>query len=250
MKYIYFDCYAGFDVKMALGSLIDMSKDTESAKKAAIAITPDAGLFTEEVKRQSMEATLAYFEFGFPEERNPADVLDNLCFDDDVKTKLKLWFRLKSDGKKYSNSEQIKEMVYCAACLNIIKNLGVKDIFVSCVYQGKGVITSENNITVIPSPHTELLAKMASIHTAPANIEKEILTPGGIMLLYVLGAKYMSPKAHNVLKSGYGAGEENLNIPNITRCILAQDGEDELNLNLEAVFSEMNTEFASFAKNE
>ena len=95
---------------------------------------------------------------------------------------------------------------------------------------------------------TELLCKMAGLHTAPVSIEKEILTPGGIMLLYVLGAKHMPPKAHNVIKSGYGAGDEQLSVPNITRCILAQDGEDELNLDFETVFSKMNTEFASFAK--
>ena len=122
------------------------------------------------------------------------------------------------------------------------------DVFVSSVYQGNGVIATENNITVIPSPHTELLAKMSGMHTARVDIEKEILTPGGIMLLYVLGAKYMPPKAHNVLKSGYGAGAENLSIPNIARCILAEDNEDEPSLNLEAVFSEMNTEFGILSK--
>ena len=248
MKYIYFDCYAGFDVEMALGSLIDMTKDTDSAKKAAIAITPDAKLYTEETKRQSMEAMLAYFEFGFPEDRSAEDVLENLCFDDDIKSKLKLWYKLKSDGKKHENSEQIKELIYCSACLNIIKNLEVTDVFISSVYQGNGVIATENNITVIPSPHTELLAKMSGMHTARVDIEKEILTPGGIMLLYVLGAKYMPPKAHNVLKSGYGAGAENLSIPNIARCILAEDNEDEPSLNLEAVFSEMNTEFGILSK--
>lgn len=248
MKYIYFDCYAGFDVEMALGSLIDMTKDIESAKKAAIAITPDVNLYTQETKRQSMEALLAYFEFGYPEERDASDIVDNLCFDNDIKSKLKLWLKLKSDGKKYSNFEQIKELIYCAACLNIVKKLEITDIFVSSVYQGSGITTCGNSITVIPSPHTELLAKMAGIHTASVNVEKEILTPGGIMLLYVLGAKHMSPKAHNVIKSGYGAGSENLSIPNITRCIIANDEEDELNINLETVFSEINTEFGVLSK--
>lgn len=248
MKYIYFDCYAGFDVKMALGSLIDMTKDTESAIKIARAITPDVYLYTEETRRQSMEATLAFFEFGTPEERNAAEVIESLCFDEDIKLKLKLWLKLKSDGKKKREYSDVIELIYCAACLNIIKNLDVKDVFVSSIYQGSGAIATEKSITVIPSPHTELLCKMAGLHTAPVSIEKEILTPGGIMLLYVLGAKHMPPKAHNVIKSGYGAGDEQLSVPNITRCILAQDGEDELNLDFETVFSKMNTEFASFAK--
>ena len=249
MKYIYFDCYAGFDVKMALGSLIDMTKDTESAIKIAKAITPDVHLYTEETKRQSMEATEAFFEFGTPEERNASEVIQSLCFDDDIKTKLKLWLKLKSDGKKNRQYNEVEELIYCAACLNIIKHLDVKDVFVSSIYQGSAAITTEKNITVIPSPHTELLCKIAGLHTAPISIEKEILTPGGIMLLYVLGAKHMPPKAHNVIMSGYGAGDENLSVPNITRCILAQEGEDEISLNFESMFSEMNTEFASFAKN-
>ena len=46
MKYIYFDCYAGFDVQMALGSLIDMSENKDLAKKAGAAVFGEVTLFT------------------------------------------------------------------------------------------------------------------------------------------------------------------------------------------------------------
>lgn len=249
MKYIYFDCYAGFDVQMALGSLIDMNSDATLAKSTALCLAYEATVLTETVKRQSMEANLVCFDFYYPEEQPIIDIIENCTLDSDIKSKLKLWYKLKSDGKVKDFHKEFSELVYTAACLSIIKEEECDAVFVSSVYQGSGVNTLDGSFSIIPSAHTELLAKMADIHTAPHSIDREILTPGGIALLYVLEAKHMSPQAHNVIKSGYGAGNEELSIPNITRCILA-DKEDtkEANLNFEAMISEMYAEIGSLAK--
>ncbi len=246
MKYIYFDCYAGFDVQMALGSLIDMNSDTSLAQSTALCMAYEATVLTETVKRQSMEANLVCFDFYYPEEQPIVEIIENCTLDSDIKSKLKLWYKLKSDGKAKDFQKEFCELVYAAACLSIIKEEECDAVYVSSVYQGSGVNTSDGCLYVLPSAHTELLAKMANIHTAPHSIDKEILTPGGIALLYVLEAKHMSPGAHNVIKSGYGAGNEDLSIPNITRCILA-DKEDtrEANLNFEAMISEMYAEIGA-----
>lgn len=250
MKYIYFDCYAGFDVQMALGSLIDMSKNDMYAKKAASDISPGCMLFSEEVKRQSMDALLVHFDMEIPDECSINDVIDASSLDDEIKSTLKLWYKFKSDGMIHNFADEFKELVYCAACVASIKAIEADAIYVSAISQGNAVLTDGNKITAIPSPHTELLGKMADIYTVPSGIEKEILTPGGIALLYVMGAKHMPPKAHNVMESGYGAGSENLPVPNIVRCITAEDTNDELNLNFETMFSQINTEFGALAKAE
>ena len=245
MSYIYFDCFSGFDVQLALGALIDMSKDTQVAQKAVGALIKDALIYTEETKRQSMEGTLAYLDFCVTEEKPINEIIDVSDLSDEMKSKLKRWYKLKSDGRHYHFYDEINDLLFCAASLALIENSGAEKVYFSAIYQGKGVIAGENNITVIPSPHTELLTKMANILVTPANIDKEILTPGGIAFLYVLNAEYMSPKAHNVIKSGYGAGAEDLPIANVARCVLADDYEKELGLNIESLMSDIYTEFGA-----
>lgn len=249
VKYIYFDCYAGFDVQMALGSLVDMTKDKTLAQNTALCMAYEATIFTEDVKRQGMDACLACYDFYYPEEQPIIEIIENCTLEDDIKSKLKQWYKLKSDGKARDFQEEFNELVYAAACFSIIKEENPDAVFVSAVYQGSGVNTSDGSFALIPSAHTELLAKMADLHISPYSIDSEILTPGGIALLYVLEAKYMSPGAHNVIKSGYGAGSGNLSIPNIARCILAnKDETTETKLNFEAMISEMYAEIGSLAK--
>ena len=56
----------------------------------------------------------------------------------------------------------------------------------------------------------------------------------------------MSPQSHDVIKSGYGAGEDELSIPNIARCVLANEDETEESfLNFEALISNMHTEIGT-----
>ena len=242
MKYIYFDCYAGFDVQMALGSLIDMSENKDLAKKAGAAVFGEVTLFTQEVKRQSMEALLAYFDFPYPDEQDIGEFIEKSELSEEIKTKLRLWNKVKSDGRKHNFIEEIRELACCAACLELIDSIGADEVYVSAIYQG----APGGNA---PSDHTRLLCKMADILTYPAPCEKEILTPGGAALLYVLGAKHMGPGAHDVIKSGYGAGEEILSMPNIVRCIFAGKNDlEELNLNFEALISDMCAEIAALAK--
>lgn len=250
MKYIYFDCFAGFDVQMALGALADMAKDSVTAENAARALLESASLSAIEVKRQGMEAVLAGFSYAVSQKTEPADIIENAVFHDDIKSRLKLWLKLRTNDGKITDSKSdiLNELLYVAACLNLIKDAGAKAIYVSGIMQGVGVNTDNDEISVIPSPYTDFLCKMADIHIREFTWDKELLTPGGAALLYVIGAEYMPQKAHNVVKSGYGAGAEELEIPNILRAILADDSDDELSLNFETVISEMYTEFGAFAE--
>ena len=243
MKYIYFDCYAGFDLQMALGALIDMSGMNGLAEKIARDIVPGAQLFCENVKRQSMDAVMAYFDFSCEDDGDIYAFADCICTDEKTKSKLKRWLTVKDDGKRHNFSDEVRELVYCAVCLEIIKSLEADKVCISAVSQGSGVVQNGGSIDFIPSKHTELLTKMAGIPTLEINADEEILTPSALAFLYVLGAEYMPPGAHNVIKSGYGAGVKLLSVPNIARCILANDDSDEVELGFECIFSEFASEY-------
>ena len=241
MKYIYFDCYAGFDVQMALGSLIDMSDKKDLALKTAQDILEPVTLYTEQTKRQGMDALLVYFDFSYSKSDDTHKLIENSALDEALKTKLRSWYKLKSDGKKGNYIEDTRELLMAAASFAIIDSLEVDSFYVSALFQGGG-----GNFKT--SSHTELLAKMSELPIYPCAEQKEILTPGGIAFLKVLGAKYLSPQSHDVIKSGYGAGDDELSIPNIARAVLANDdGSEELFLNFEALISDMQAEIGAIA---
>ena len=235
---------------MALGALADMTKDTETARTAAERLLEGASLLVVEVKRQSMEALFAYFDYAIPDKADPEDITESSLFNDDIKSKLKLWLKLRTnDGKINADKLDIlNEVLYVAACLSIIKETGAEKVYISQISQGSGIQTKNDELSLIPSPHTEFLCKMADIHIKDVELSKELITPGGAALLYVLGAQYQPRKMHNIIKSGYGAGAEDLEIPNILRAVLANDSDDEMCINFEAVISEMYTEFGVFAE--
>ena len=239
MKYIYFDCYAGFDVQMALGSLIDMTDSTDLAQKTAECIIKPLTLYTEQTKRQGMDALFAYFDFSYSKSDDTLFLIENSSLDESLKTKLKSWYKLKSDGKKGNDIENTRELLMTAAAFAIIDSLDAQNFYVSALFQGGGADFK-------PSAHTELLGKIADLPIYPCSETKEILTPGGIAFLNVLGAKYMSPQSHDVIKSGYGAGEDELSIPNIARAVLANEDETEESfLNFESLISNMHSEIGS-----
>lgn len=239
MKYVYFDCYAGFDVQMALGSLIDMTDNIDLAQKTAECILEPLTLYTEQTKRQGMDCLFAFFDFSYSKSDDTMFLIDNSSLDEKLKTKLKSWYKLKSDGKKGNDIEDTRELLMVAAAFAIIDSLDAEKFYVSAIFQGGGE-------SFKPSAHTELLGKIADLPIYPCAETKEILTPGGIAFLNVLGAKYMSPQSHDVIKSGYGAGEDELSIPNIARAVLANEDETEESfLNFEALISNMQAEIGT-----
>lgn len=249
MKYIYFDCYAGFDLQMALGSLISMSENERLALEAAKKLVPGAELYTENVRRQSMDALYAYFDISMCDEGMALkELVEKADWDNSFKDKLKRWLSVKDDGIKHDYIQELKELVYCAACLELINSFEADKLYISAIKQGSGVVEKDLSLEFIPSKHTELLGKMAGIPEVSVNIEKEISTRGALAFLYVLNAEYMKPGAHNVIKSGYGAGEELLSLPNITRCILANENQEGAELNFDSMFSEFECGFSGLAK--
>lgn len=243
MKYLFFDCHGGFDLQMAVSALIDMTDNKDIAMKALELIGIKAELISSRVTRCGMDAYLAYADFEVDENKSINDIIDSSRLDDKIRSRLKLWSKLKSDGRPYNPQKEQRSLIYASLCLSIIESIDAERIYISDILQGNAMGTDGAEFKFIPSAHTELLCKMAGLHTSPANIAKEILEPDAAAMLYILNAEYLAPRVHNVIKSGYGASDTDLmDIPNIARCIIADDGEatEIVYRDFEAIISDMN----------
>ncbi len=242
MKYLFFDCHGGFDLQMAVSAIIDMTENDETAREAASLLPIAGGLSTSRVKRCGMDALLAQLETKTDEEGSIAEIIEALSLSDSLKSKLKLWHKLRSDGKPYNREKEQRELCYAVLCLILVERLGIERIYISEILQGNAMGTEGADLKIIPSAHTELLTKMAGLRTRSVNIPKEILEPSAAALLYIINAEYLPPRMHNVIKSGYGASQSDLSeVPNIARAVIAEDGEasEEVYRDFEAIISDM-----------
>ncbi len=234
MKYLFFDCYGGLDVQMLASALADMADNMDFIKKTAELMPIKSEILSSRVNRCSMDAYLLHLACEISEGESISDIIEKSGLDDKIKSRLKLWYKLKSDGKPYKPESDQRELMYAAVCLSLIESLSPEHVYISEILQGNAMGAEGGELRFIPSAHTELLCKMAQLRTKQTDIAREILEPGAAALLYILDAEYLEPKMHNVIKSGYGASDnELLEIPNIARCLMAEDGEDK-----EAVYTD------------
>lgn len=244
MKYLYFDCFAGFDVFMALGAVADMLGCTDEAQKMIKKLDSAASLSFSEVKRAGMESCLAQLTLA-PDNSEVTfsyftDKIDSLEICDNTKKILGKFIKIKSEAMavnpeeaKFSLSGELAEIYAVAIFGELLSNQNISGIYCSDVHISDGVIFTDNGFEPVTTPETGYIAKKYNINTAPCVTGKEIFNEGGAAMLGALGA-VSSCVSGTVLKIGYGAGESELEtLPNILRAVLGEEGEFE-GLNFEA----------------
>ena len=114
--------------------------------------------------------------------------------------------------------DSIVDIVGTAICLEY---LGIERVFVSRVNTGSGFVKCAHGLMPVPAPATaELLKGIPSYHEGA---EKELATPTGAAVVKTL-AKYAKdlPEDFATESIAYGAGTQELEIPNVLRLYLGE----------------------------
>lgn len=114
-------------------------------------------------------------------------------------------------------TDSIIDIVGTAICF---KELNVDKVVATKVHVGSGFVKCEHGIIPVPVPATMEIIKDNKIPFFSRSIGRELVTPTGAAIVAELVDEYSDMPNMEIEKIGYGAGNRDLEIPNMVRFIL------------------------------
>jgi uncharacterized protein (TIGR00299 family) protein len=251
MKILYYDCFAGISGDMHLGALIDLGVDPDHLlthlKKLnldgyEINITRDerkgisgtrVDVILRDTAKRSKEskhpegANLS--QTGHKHHRNLEDIsgiIDRSKLPGQVKERsLKMFWKLaeaeaKIHGKTINEVhfhevgaiDSIVDIVGAAICIEYLKP---DQILASEVQLGGGFVKCAHGTFPVPAPATAEILKDVPVRTGA--VEFECTTPTGALILACNVDEFVPMQGMKILKTAYGIGQKDPDIPNVLR---------------------------------
>lgn len=234
MHTAYFDCIAGASGDMMLGALVDagLPGDQLEAELSKLRLK-DFHLHIGRVSKNAFSAVKVdvHVHDDTPE-RHLADirkVVDDSSLSDHVKeTATRIFTRIcEAEAAIHDSSVDkvhlhevggVDAIVDVCGTLAGLEAMGVEQIQVSPFPLGRGFVTGAHGQIPLPAPAALALMKGCPVVGTP--IDAELVTPTGAAVLSEV-ADGFGPIPPMALKSiGYGAGSNDLEIPNVLRLIV------------------------------
>ena len=254
---------------MNLGALIDLGVDAEYLKQELGKLNIRG--FHLEVKkdtRKGISGTKADVIIENPEKEHHRhlhhieDLINKSLLSDSVKKRSLKIFDLiaEAEAKIHNTSKQhvhfhevgaldsIADIVGAAICLEFLK---VDIVNSSPVQLGGGFVRSAHGIIPVPAPATSEILK--SVPVKSGLIEHEATTPTGAAILVATVDQFTPDLNFKIIKTAYGLGNRDTEIPNVLRVYLGESLEsvtsdveiEEANI-IECNIDDMNPEWFEF----
>ena len=264
-RILYYDCFAGISGDMNLGALVDLGVDAGHLEKELAKLNIEG--FRLEVKsdmRKGISGTKVTVVVDNPENEKHRHLshiealINNSSLSEGIKQKSLAIFDLvaEAEAKVHNISKEqvhfhevgaldsIADIVGAAICQEYLE---VDEIQASPVQLGGGMVKCAHGMMPVPAPATAEI--VADIPVKTGLVDYEATTPTGAAILAATVDRFESHMELVVLKTGYGIGQRDGEIPNVLRVYLAEgsarvteDVEEEEAVMLECNLDDMNPE--------
>ncbi|UCC43147.1 MAG: nickel pincer cofactor biosynthesis protein LarC [Candidatus Zixiibacteriota bacterium] len=236
MHVIYFDCFAGASGDMILGALIDAGLESDALIRELAKLNLSGyRIASEKVTKNGISGTRVQVE---TEEQKAhrhlqdiMNIIDGSELSPAIKDRSKAVFQrlAEAEARVHNTSpdhihfhevgalDAIVDIVGAVVGLDL---LGIEAVHASPMHVGTGYVDCQHGRIPVPSPATmELLRGIPVVSTG---IEAELTTPTGAAILTTLSESFGSMPSMSVGRAGYGAGQRDLEIPNLLRVVVGQ----------------------------
>ncbi len=238
-RILYYDCFAGISGDMNLGALVDLGVDAGHLERELGKLNIEG--FRLEVKadmRKGISGTRVTVVVDHPENqkhrhlRHIEELINNSTLSDRIKEKSLAIFNLVAvaEARVHNISKEkvhfhevgaldsIADIVGAAICQEYLE---VDEIQASPVQLGGGMVKCAHGMMPVPAPATAEI--VAEIPVKTGLVDYEATTPTGAAILAATVDRFESRMELVVLKTGYGIGQRDGEIPNVLRVYLAED---------------------------
>ncbi len=268
MKILYYDCFAGISGDMNLGALIDLGVDAAYLKSELKKLNIEG--FHLDVKidqRKGISGTKADVVIENQENekhrhlRHVEEIVNGSSLPEQVKSNALKIFDLiaVAEAKIHNISKEkvhfhevgaldsIADIVGAAICLDYLK---VDKVMSAPIQLGGGTVKCAHGIMPVPAPATAEIVKNIPIKTGLVN--HEATTPTGAAILVATVDEFSDKLDFPIVKTGYGIGNRDSEVPNVLRVYLCEDTQPTKDVNseealvLESNIDDMNPEHYDF----
>jgi uncharacterized protein (TIGR00299 family) protein len=264
-RILYYDCFAGISGDMNLGALVDLGVDAAYLERELGKLNIEGfRLEVEPGMRKGISGTKVTVVVDHPENEKHRHLshiealINNSSLSDRIKKKSLAIFDMvaEAEAKVHNISKQqvhfhevgaldsIADIVGAAICQEYLE---VDEIQASPVQLGGGFVKCAHGMMPVPAPATAEI--VADIPVKTGLVDYEATTPTGAAILAVTVDRFESRMELVILKTGYGIGQRDGEIPNVLRVYLAEgskrvteDVEEEEAVMLECNLDDMNPE--------
>ncbi len=262
MKILYLDCPTGISGDMCMASLIDMGVDLAKIEGELKKLRVDG--YTIKTSREKRHAiTGTRFKVSTVESRHRRTFKDikDLIWGSTLPSRVKelsisMFKNLAiAEGKVHGIShlkvhfhevgaiDSIVDIVGVAIALNELK---VDKVYASPIPLGRGWVNTDHGRLPVPAPAT--LEVIKGVPVVPSDIEMELTTPTGAVIVKTLASGFGQIPAMTVEKIGYGVGGKDLKeLPNAMRAVLGRaDGGGQRLTVMETNIDDMNPQICGY----
>ena len=271
-RVLYLDPFSGIAGDMFLGMLIDLGVNPSELRKSLDKLNVEYDLKIEKVNKRGISATKVKVlvpkkeshEEHLTSDHNHGmhlseiyEILDGL--DDPVREKAKRMFDMLAEAESkihgipkeklhFHEVGAIDAIIEIVGAIVGVRLLDVNKIYCGIVNVGSGFVTMEHGKYPVPAPATAELLKGIPIHIDPS-VKVELVTPTGAVILKELVNEF-APITFRIEKIGYGAGDRDLEIPNVLRGYLGSFPDSKYSNNrnvlIETNIDDMNPEIYGY----
>lgn len=120
----------------------------------------------------------------------------------------------------------VDSIVDIAAAAICFDNLGISDVIIPELYEGKGTIRCAHGILPVPVPAVMHIAEEHGLKLHITDAEAELVTPTGAAIAAAMRTKEKLPEQFTILSSGAGAGKRDYGFTNILRAMIIESEEN------------------------
>ncbi len=115
--------------------------------------------------------------------------------------------------------DSIVDIVAIAVCID---NLGITEVVVPKLYDGKGTVRTQHGILPVPVPAVKHIVEDADIKLDIIDINGELVTPTGAATVAALRTKESLSEQSKILKVGYGNGKREYGLPGVLKASIIE----------------------------
>jgi len=261
-NFLYLDCFSGISGDMFLSSLLDLGISSSlfisEIKKMPISFEIEI----KKIQKHNISATQVKIKEEEHHHHRPARELIRIIqespFPSPIKEKAQEMVRkiAEVEAKIHGADPQeiylhevggVDTIVDITGVLIALHMLEIDEIRSSPIPTGHGWVESAHGLLPIPAPATLELLRGIPIYSG--EIEGELTTPTGAVLVSSLSKSFGSLPSCQIEKIGYGAGERDYSYPNVLRAIMGKREihlKEEKNLVIETNIDDMSPQIVEY----
>jgi uncharacterized protein (TIGR00299 family) protein len=236
LKTLYLDAFAGISGDMMLGVLVDLGAPVDILRDTAHRLgLSEANITATRTERKGFGAAKVQVRVMDREVvrtyAHIKELIEGSDLSPQAKERSQKVFALLAEAESRIHSRNIEQvhfhelgsadtLVDVVGSVVCLEYLGVEELLCSPLPMGTGMIKTSHGVYPVPAPAVTEILRGVPVYSS--GIPTEIVTPTGAAIVAALASEFCLLPPMRIQSVGYGAGDRDLEIPNVLRGFLGQ----------------------------